>query len=185
MNHFSGIGRLGRDNELKFFQDGTAYVNNSIAIRRSYKNQQGEYDTDWINFTVTGKSAENFAQYVQKGDMVGLEGRIQVRNFQDQSGNNRTSTDLRVSNFTLISQRNNNGNSQGNYGNPYGVQQGGQNWQNNQHKNQPNYQNTPMPKQRPQAPESPWGRPDHEKIEAYEKQQQLERQPNLEDQLPF
>lgn len=75
MNRFTGIGRIGRDIELKHSGE-TVYCRFSIAIEDGY----GEYKkTNWINCTAFGRIAENTAKYCGKGSLVGVEGRIDVK----------------------------------------------------------------------------------------------------------
>lgn len=85
-NRFVGIGRLTRDVELKFTPTGVAVASFSIAINRTFKNQQGEYETDFINVVAFKKLAENVANYTQKGSLVAVEGRIQTRSYENKQG---------------------------------------------------------------------------------------------------
>lgn len=85
-NRFIGIGRLTRDVELKFTPTGVAVASFSIAINRTFKNQQGEYEADFINVVAFKKLAENVANYTQKGSLVAVEGRIQTRSYENKQG---------------------------------------------------------------------------------------------------
>lgn len=103
MNIWTGIGNLGKENEVKFSQTGTAVLNQSLAVRRSFKNKQtNEYETDWINISMFGKTAENFANFTQKGSKVGIEGRIQTRNYENNQGQRVYVTEVVVNNFHLL-----------------------------------------------------------------------------------
>ena len=115
MNNWTGIGNLGKDNDLKFGQSGNAVLNQSLAVKRSFKDKQtGEYATDWINLVLFGKTAENFANFTKKGSKVGIEGRIQTGSYDNKQGVKVYTTDVIVNNFHLLDPREQNqGNSQG------------------------------------------------------------------------
>lgn len=76
------VGRLTKDPDLKYSASGTAVCNFTLAIDRGFKNQAGEKETDFINVTTFKKTAENTANYTKKGSIVGVTGRIQVRNYE-------------------------------------------------------------------------------------------------------
>ena len=115
MNNFTGIGNLGKDNDLKYGQSGNAVLNQSLAIRRNFKDKQtGDYETDWINLVLFGKTAENFAKFTKKGTKVGIEGRIQSGSYENQQGQKVYTTDVLVNNFHLIEPRQTNDNQQNN-----------------------------------------------------------------------
>ncbi len=128
MNNVTLIGNLGKDNELKFGQSGNAVLNQSLAVKRSYKDKQtGEYATDWINLVLFGKTAQNFANFTKKGSRVGIEGRIQTGSYDNNQGQRVYTTDVIVNNFHLLDAReqsqgqqknvnNNSNNNQYNYG---------------------------------------------------------------------
>ena len=79
LNQLVIVGRIVRDPEVKELDNGKKVSNITLAVARSYKNENGEYDTDFINCTLWGGIAENTANYCKKGDMVGLKGRLQTR----------------------------------------------------------------------------------------------------------
>lgn len=76
------IGRITKDLELRTTQNGTNVLRLTIAIPRSYKNNQGEYDTDFINCTLYRQIADITAEYCRKGDMVGIKGTIQTGSYE-------------------------------------------------------------------------------------------------------
>jgi len=82
MNKFIGIGRLTRSPELRYSQSGTAICNFTLAINRRYKKEE----TDFINCQAWQKTAELIANYLDKGSQCAIEGRIQVRNYENQEG---------------------------------------------------------------------------------------------------
>lgn len=107
MNKIIISGNLGKDNELKQTSSGTTILNNSLAVRRSRKNPQGEYDTDWFNITLFGKSAEVFSQYTGKGSKVSIVGHIEFREYQNQQGQTVNTHNVVVSEFEFLDSRNN------------------------------------------------------------------------------
>lgn len=117
MNKIIISGNLGKDNELKQTSSGTTILNNSLAVRRSRKNPQGEYDTDWFNITLFGKSAEVFSQYTGKGSKVSIVGHIEFREYQNQQGQTVNTHNVIVSEFEFLDSRNNQQHQQQNYQN--------------------------------------------------------------------
>lgn len=80
MNRLSIIGRIVRDTKLREIGDGRIVLNNSIAVPRTFKTDNGQ-DTDFINFVAWGKRAELIEEYCNKGDLVGLDGKFQSRTY--------------------------------------------------------------------------------------------------------
>ena len=89
LNNVIIMGRLTRDPELRRTQGGTAVTSFTMAVDRDFKSQSGEKETDFIDVVVWGKTAEFAANYFTKGRMAIVEGRLQVRNWQDKDGNKR------------------------------------------------------------------------------------------------
>ena len=115
MNNWTGIGNLGKDNDVKFSSGGKAVLSQSLAVRRPYKNSQtGEYETDWISIVLFGPTAENFANFTHKGSKVGIEGRIQSRNYENQQGQRVYVTEVVVNQFHLLDPKNNQSNGHNN-----------------------------------------------------------------------
>lgn len=109
-------GRLTRDVDLRYTQSGTAVGSFTLAVDRNFTNQQGEREADFINCVIWRKSAENLANFVHKGSLVGIDGRIQTRNYENQQGQRVYVTEVVVDNFALLeprSARNNSNNQQG------------------------------------------------------------------------
>jgi single-strand DNA-binding protein len=95
LNNVSLTGNMTKDPELKFTPTGTAVVSFSIGVTRDVKNDTGGYDTDFINITAWQKTAEFVGKYLKKGRLVGIEGRIQTRQWIDQAtGLKRNATDI-------------------------------------------------------------------------------------------
>ncbi len=80
------VGRLTRDPELRRTSNDIPVTSFTLAVNRTFKNQQGEQEADFIQCVVWRRQAENVAQYVKKGSLVGVEGRIQTRSYDDQDG---------------------------------------------------------------------------------------------------
>jgi len=88
------IGRLTRQPELRFTPGGTAVANFTLAVDRPFTNSQGERETDFIRIVVWGKQAETCANYLGKGRLVAVEGRLQVRSYQTPEGESRRVTEV-------------------------------------------------------------------------------------------
>jgi single-strand DNA-binding protein len=101
------VGRLGRDPETRFTSGGQAVANFSLATDESYKDRNGERQkrTEWHKIVVWGKQAEIAQQYLKKGSLVFIEGRIQSREWQDKEGQKRTSFDIVANNFRMLGGR--------------------------------------------------------------------------------
>lgn len=105
MNSVQLVGRLTREVDLRFTSSGTAVGTFTLAVNRSFTNQQGEREADFIRCVIWRKAAENFANFTRKGSLVGVEGRIQVRNYENQQGERVYITEVVVDNFHLLESR--------------------------------------------------------------------------------
>jgi len=85
INNVTLVGRLTRDPELKYSQSGVAVCNGNIAVNRNFKSNDGQ-DADFINFVTFKGGAEALANYQRKGNLIGLTGRIQTRNYENKEG---------------------------------------------------------------------------------------------------
>lgn len=94
LNKIIIMGRLTRDPEMRHTQNGTAVASLTLACDRDFKPKNGEKETDFIDVVVWGKTAEFAANYFNKGRMAIVEGRLQVRGWQDKDGNKRKSTEV-------------------------------------------------------------------------------------------
>ena len=101
------VGRLGRDPETRYTGGGQAVANFSIATDETYKDRNGEKQkrTEWHKIVVWGKQAEIAQQYLKKGSLLFVEGRIQSREWQDKEGQKRTSFEIVASNFRMLGGR--------------------------------------------------------------------------------
>ena len=86
INNVTLVGRLTRDVDLRYTQNGKAVASFGLAVNRPFKNANGEYDADFINCQAWGKQAENLANYMKKGNQIGVVGRIQTRNYENNEG---------------------------------------------------------------------------------------------------
>src|SRR5699024_9998343 len=86
MNRTILVGRLTKDPELRYTANGVAVANFTLAVNRNFKNKQGEQEADFINCIVWQKPAENAANYLKKGSLAGVDGRIQTRNHENNEG---------------------------------------------------------------------------------------------------
>ena len=102
------VGHLGGDPESRFTQGGTAVATFSVATNESRKNSEGNWEdhTEWHRCVLFGKQAETAAEYVKKGQMVYVEGRLQTRSWEDKEGMKRYSTEVVGNAFTMLGRRN-------------------------------------------------------------------------------
>lgn len=94
LNNCTIQGRLTRDPELRYTASNTPVASFTLAVDRSRKNANGEYDTDFIDCAAFGKTAEFVKNWFAKGMMAIVVGRIQSRNWEDRNGNKRTSVEI-------------------------------------------------------------------------------------------
>ena len=115
VNNCMFIGRLGRDPESRFTQSGKTVVNFSVACS---ENRGGEEYTDWVNIVAWDKLGEICAQYLQKGSLVYISGRMQTRKWQDQSGTDRYTTEIVAREMKMLDSRRDSGQQQDQAWNP-------------------------------------------------------------------
>ena len=94
LNRVILMGRLTKDPELRHTQSGLSVTSFSIAVDRSYKGQDGERETDFYDVVAWRSTADFVCNYLSKGRMVVVEGKLQTRSWQDKSGNNRKSVEV-------------------------------------------------------------------------------------------
>ena len=94
-------GRLTADPELKTTANGISVTTFSIAVDRRYRSGENK-QTDFINIVAWRSSAEFVAKYFKKGNLIGIEGSIQTRNYQDKNGNNRTAFEVVANNVQFV-----------------------------------------------------------------------------------
>jgi len=98
------VGRLGRDPEIRYTPSGTAVASFSIATNYRAKDQDGNFTdkTEWHNIVAFGQKADIASEYLAKGKLVYIEGRIQTRVVEDQNGQKRYFTDIVCSNLQML-----------------------------------------------------------------------------------
>jgi single-strand DNA-binding protein len=101
------IGNLGRDPEMRYTPSGQAVTQFSVATNRNFRDQQGEWqsETEWFRVVVWGDQGERVAEYLRKGHKVYVEGRLQTRQWEDQTGNKRYTTELIANRVTSLERR--------------------------------------------------------------------------------
>lgn len=95
-------GRLTRDPELKTTTNGVTVTSFTIAVDRRYNATHGDRETDFINIVAWRGTAEFVTKYFKKGEMIGIEGSIQVRNYTDKEGNNRRAVEVVANNVQFV-----------------------------------------------------------------------------------
>lgn len=130
------VGRLTRDPELKYTGSNVAVASFSLAVNRNFKDANGEREADFINCVIWRQQAENLANWAKKGALIGITGRIQTRNYENQQGQRVYATEVVAENFQMLESRATRegsnaaqgntsgafGNDNGGYAGPYGQQ---------------------------------------------------------------
>ena len=111
MNKVILIGRMTKDPEMRTTTSGIANTTFSIAVQRTFTNQNGEREADFINCVSWRKQAENIAKYCAKGSQVAVEGRIQTRSYDHQDGTKRYVTEVLADNVTFLGSKGSNSNT--------------------------------------------------------------------------
>lgn len=109
LNRVVLIGRLTKDPELRYTPTGVAVANFTLAVDRNFKNAQGERDTDFIPCVVYRQLAEFCANYLAKGKLASVDGRIQIRTYTGQDGQKRWVTEVIAENVHLLSPKDSGG----------------------------------------------------------------------------
>jgi|SRR5699024_8756428 len=112
MNRVVIAGRLTKDPELKYTPNGNAVANFTVAINRRYKSQDGEQEADFLNCVAWRKQAENLANYMRKGSLIGVDGRVQTRSYDNDSGQRVFVTEILAESITFLDSRGNNSEKQ-------------------------------------------------------------------------
>ena len=108
INNSTIVGRLTRDPDLRYSQTGKAVCNFTLATNRPFKNAQGENEADFIKCLTFGKQAENLANYMRKGSLVGVEGRIQTRSYTNKDGNKVYTTEVVANQVSFLDNKKDN-----------------------------------------------------------------------------
>ena len=105
LNQIVIVGRLTSDPEVVKSEDGKERSQITLAVPRSYKNADGEYETDFVDCVLWGGVATNTSEYCKKGDIVGVKGRIQTNNYETEDGEKRKSTSIVAEKVTFLSSK--------------------------------------------------------------------------------
>lgn len=100
------VGRLTKDPELKYTPSGVPMARFTLAVNRTFSNQSGEREADFITCIAWRKQAENLANYMKKGNLIGVEGRIQTGSFEGQDGKRVYTTDVVADSIQFLEPRN-------------------------------------------------------------------------------
>ncbi|MBO9131352.1 single-stranded DNA-binding protein [Bacillus sp. 165] len=115
MNRVLLVGRLTKDPELRYTPGGAAVATFTLAVNRAFTNQQGEREADFINCVVWRKPAENVANYLKKGSLAGVDGRLQTRNYEGQDGKRVYVTEVVAESVQFLESRGNNNEQRGSF----------------------------------------------------------------------
>lgn len=107
INNVVLIGRLTRDPELRYTPSNVAVATFSLAVNRNFKNQAGDYEADFISCIMWRQQAENFANWLKKGALVGITGRIQTRSYDNQQGQRVYVTEVVAESFQILEKKDN------------------------------------------------------------------------------
>lgn len=107
------VGRLTKDVELRYTPSNVAVATFTLAVNRTFKNENGAREADFINCVMWRQQAENLASWCKKGALIGVTGRIQTRSYDNQQGQRVYVTEVVAEQFQLLESRNSQGQSQG------------------------------------------------------------------------
>ena len=123
MNRVTLVGRLTAKPELRYTGSNLPYARFTIAVNRTFKNNDGQTDADFINVIVWRKQAENVCNFLDKGRLVSVDGRLQTGSYTDKDGNRRYTTDVVADSVQFLESKNNGNVSASNVGpSPYDYQ---------------------------------------------------------------
>lgn len=139
MNRVTLVGRLTKDPELRYTPSGIAQVRFTIAVNRTFTSQNGEKEADFIQCIAWRKQAENLANYQRKGNLIGVEGRIQTGSYEGQDGKRVYTTDVVADSIEYLEKSSGQSGQQGQNAPQSAQQQSQQSPPNNSAQNQQNY----------------------------------------------
>ena len=102
MNSICLVGRLTKDVELRYTPSNVAVATFTLAVNRTFKNENGEREADFINCVMWRQQAENLANWAKKGALIGITGRIQTRSYDNQQGQRVYVTEVVAEQFQLL-----------------------------------------------------------------------------------
>lgn len=118
LNNVSLVGRLTKDVELRYTPSNVAVATFTLAVNRTFKNENGDREADFINCVMWRQQAENLASWAKKGALIGITGRIQTRSYDNQQGQRVYVTEVVAEQFQLLESK-----GQGNQGQQRQTQQ--------------------------------------------------------------
>ena len=110
INNVTLVGRLTKDPELRYTPSNVAVASFNLAVNRNFKNQAGDREADFISCIMWRQQAENFANWLKKGALVGITGRIQTRNYDNQQGQRLYVTEVVAESFQTLEKKDNSAN---------------------------------------------------------------------------
>ena len=115
LNKVMLIGRLGQDPEVRYTQSNTAVATLNLATNERYRDSNGEYQdrTEWHRVVAWGRTAEVCQQYLSKGSLIYVEGPLQTREWEDNQGQKRYTTEVKALQMTMLDSRGGNGGGMG------------------------------------------------------------------------
>lgn len=105
MNRVCLVGRLTKDTELRVTPTGVYTTSNTLAVNRKFNNASGEKEADFINIVAWKNTAEIMCKYAKKGSLIGVEGRIQTRNYDNQQGQKVYVTEVVAEQIILLEKK--------------------------------------------------------------------------------
>lgn len=106
LNNLTLVGRMTKDAEVKQTSSGQLVASFTLAVNRNFKNQNGEREADFINCVAWRKTAEIIGDYTSKGSLIGVTGRIQTRNYENQQGHRVYVTEVIAEQVALLESKN-------------------------------------------------------------------------------
>ena len=191
INNVVLVGRLTKDVELRYTPQNQATATFSLAVSRSFKNANGERETDFINCVIWRQQAENMANFTHKGSLIGITGRIQTRNYENQQGQRVYVTEVVADSFQLLESRSQGQQQQQQQGQYQGQQQVNYNQNQNNYQNQGQQNTVPQQQNQGNYQRQPQGNYQNQQQSAQQRAQQPD--PNFggtpmeisDDDLPF
>ena len=105
INSICLVGRMTKDAELRYTPSNVAVATFTLAVNRNFKNENGEREADFINVVIWRQQAENLANWAKKGALIGITGRIQTRNYENQQGQRVYVTEVIAESFQVLESR--------------------------------------------------------------------------------
>lgn len=128
MNKFCGVGRVATDISVSYTANGTCCAKFNLAINRPKRQGQEKADADFLPVTVWGKAAEACGNFIGKGSLISVEGRVQTRSWEAQDGQKRKAVEINAEKVDFLDRRNQNGQQGGHQqdnGTDWGINKGG------------------------------------------------------------